>query len=220
MKESKENRLALARLAAAVVIPLLLACGADGDGTGDEPVSRRQHPAATSEAPEPGVPAPAPPPDTPGIEMQRQSEAPAPAQRKLAKPTRPRGPAPPAPARRPFEQRSSEEAVVELVPGAPVPESFPRDLPLPSGAQPVAAFDGGQRRSTVAYEMPGQVLQVAAELEQGYRGAGWEVQVASGNSQALIMARRSGQVVMATVMPSDSGGTRIEVSSMPGQAAQ
>ena len=221
MRDREKSRLGRAPLAAALLIPLLLACGADGEGSGDEPASRRQRPAVTREAPEPGLPAPALPADTPGVEMQRQSEAAAPAQPKLAKPTRPRGPAPPAPVRRPFKQNPPQQPlVVKLVPGAPVPESFPRDLPLPSGAQQVAAFDGGRQHSTVAYEVPGPMHEVITELERGYRGAGWEVEVASGQGQALIMAQRSDHIIMADVTPGDDGGTRLEVSSVAGPAAQ
>jgi len=226
MRERLVTRFGQPLLAAILTLPLLLACGGDGDGdaASDEAASRRVRPAAGAEAPVP------PPPDTPAIplvgeiapgEGPGQTEAPARPQPKLAKPTRPEGPKPPAPPRPPYRTRTPEEAqVAKLVPGAPMPKSFPGDLPVPSDAQPVAAFDGGPERATVAYESPHDVQRVLSDLEQGYLGAGWEVQVASGKGQALIWARKPDHIVMAAVTPTSSGGTRIEVSSMSGKAAK
>ena len=127
----------------------------------------------------------------------------------------------PAPRHPPFQQPMSEDAqVAELVTGAPLPASFPGDLPVPGDARRVAAFDGGPQHSTVAYEAPRGVQQLLVDVEQGYLGAGWEVQVSRGSGQGLVYARRPDNVILVAVTPSDSGGSRIEVSSITGEAAR
>ena len=178
MRERLVTRFALPLLAA-LIVPLLPACGEDGSGDGEQTASGRLRPGSSAEAP---VPAP------PG---------------------------------QPFQQGMSKDTeVVRLVPGAPLPESFPSDLPAPSDAQQVAAFDGGPQHSTVAYEARRGVQQVLRDLEQGYLGAGWQVQVSSGSGRGLVFAQKLDHVVMADVSPTDSGGSRIEVSSITGEAVR
>ncbi len=147
------------------------------------------------EAPEP-VPAP---------EASERAAPPEPATSPAPVPVRP---APPLAARR--------EPIVEPrpIPGEPMPASFPQDL-VPEGADMVAAFDGGEARSVVAWETDGSPEALVREMKDRYERGGWLVTMAEmDGDEGLVFASKRPHAVMTSIRPADSGRTTVETISL------
>lgn len=140
----------------------------------------------------------------PAPEMSEQAAAP---------PSTPPPPRQPAP----MPQRPERQPVLEFrpIPGEPMPASFPQDLPVPDGAEMVAAFDGSDGRSIVAWEADGSSDALVQDLKSRYEGDGWEVTMAETHGQeGLVLASKGPHTIMTAIRPADSGRTTVETTSL------
>lgn len=124
---------------------------------------------------------------------------------------------PPSPPARPMPQRPERQPILEPRPiaGEPMPPSFPQDLPVPDGAEMVAAFDGGEVRSIVAWEADGSTDALVQDLKSRYEQDGWEVTMAETHGQeGLVFASKGPHAIMTAIRPADSGRTTVETTSL------
>lgn len=116
----------------------------------------------------------------------------------------------PAPTQAPARRQAPE-----VEPGAQMPADFPSELPAPPSAQQVAAYDGGVQHTVVVYESTADPSTVFGALKAGYPSSGWTISLAVQN-EGLITATKGSDTVVALISRTESGKTKIEVTSIGG----
>ena len=118
----------------------------------------------------------------------------------------------PAPTQAPARRQPPQ-----VEPGAQMPADFPSELPAPPSAQQVAAYDGGVQHTVVVYESTADPSTVFGALKAGYPSSGWAISFAEQNGgDGLITATKGSGTVVALISRTESGKTKIEVTSIGG----
>ena len=131
-------------------------------------------------------------------------------------------PAPPAPMPQaavpggaPASEAPARRREPLLVPGAPLPEDFPRDLPVPASSEQTAAFDGGPEHTAVIYESTADLGSVFSDLQARIPSTGWQVSIADQNgAQSIIMASKGPRSVVVVMSAGEGGKTLIEITAI------
>ena len=117
-------------------------------------------------------------------------------------------------------EAGSEEAddySVEFVEGAPIPPEFPKDLPLPEGAELRGAFDSPTGEA-IELTLPGKPAGVLRSLEAKYLDEGWDITGSETNArgEGMILATKGDRSVMTLVLPGEDGGTLVQTVAIAG----
>ena len=106
---------------------------------------------------------------------------------------------------------------VEFIEGAPMPPEFPKDLPLPDGAELVGAFDN-ELSDAIELSVPGQPTDVLGTMESSYLDKGWDITGAetNGRGEAMILATKDGRSVMTLIEPGSGGKSVVKTIAIEG----
>ena len=112
---------------------------------------------------------------------------------------------------------SSGDYSVEFIQGAPIPPDFPKDLPLPEGAELVGAFDN-ELSEAIELSVPGDPKELLGSMESNYLDQGWDVTGAETNArgEAMILATKGGRSVMTLIEPGSGGNSVVKTIAIEG----
>lgn len=107
---------------------------------------------------------------------------------------------------------------MEFVEGAPIPPKFPKDLPLPDGAELVGTFEN-PTSDAISMAVPTKPAELVISMESEYLDEGWNVTGAetNGRGEGLILATKDGRSVMTLIQPDASGNSVVKTIAVEGE---
>ena len=95
--------------------------------------------------------------------------------------------------------------------GVPIPDTFPKDVPIPNGA--VAKLNMSQGKSEILHlQVPGSIAEVAKEYQDKLKGEGWEIQSSMNTGEASILQAKKGNRQCAAMVMKDDAGSMIQLT--------
>lgn len=113
---------------------------------------------------------------------------------------------------------TQDDYAVQFEEGAPIPPDFPKDLPLPEGAELVGAYDSSASEA-IALSVPGKPKELVDKLESRYADKGWTIMGAETNPRGdgLILATKDGRSIMTVIESGESGKSVVRTIAIEGE---
>lgn len=89
--------------------------------------------------------------------------------------------------------------------GVAIPDTFPKDVPIPKGAVPKLTMSQG-KAEMLHLHVAGTVADAAKSYQELLKGEGWEVETTMNMGEAsMVQAKKAGRQCAAMVMKDDAG---------------
>ena len=89
--------------------------------------------------------------------------------------------------------------------GVAIPDTFPKDVPIPKGAVPKLTMSQG-KAEMLHLHVTGTVADVVKAYQEMLKGEGWEIEPTMNVGEAsMLQAKKGGRQCAAMVMKDDSG---------------
>ncbi len=96
--------------------------------------------------------------------------------------------------------------------GVTIPETFPKDVPIPSGA--VARLTMTQGKAEVLHlHVPGNLADVSKDYTDKLKAAGWEIATTMNMGEGtMLQAKKEKRVCVAMITKDDASGSLIQLT--------
>ena len=89
--------------------------------------------------------------------------------------------------------------------GVAIPDTFPKDVPIPKGAVPKLTMSQG-KAEMLHLHVSGTVADVVKAYQELLKGEGWEIQTTMNMGEGtMLQAKKASRQCLATVMKDDPG---------------
>ena len=89
--------------------------------------------------------------------------------------------------------------------GVAIPDTFPKDVPIPKGAVPKLTMSQG-KAEMLHLHVPGTVADVLKAYQEMLKGEGWEIETTMNMGEgSMLQAKKPGRQCAAMVMKDDAG---------------
>lgn len=89
--------------------------------------------------------------------------------------------------------------------GVAIPDTFPKDVPIPKGAVPKLTMSQG-KAEMLHLQVPGTVADVVKAYQESLKGEGWEIESTMNMGEAsMLQAKKASRQCAAMVMKDDAG---------------
>ena len=89
--------------------------------------------------------------------------------------------------------------------GVAIPDTFPKDVPIPKGAVPKLTMSQG-KAEMLHLHVSGTVADVVKSYQELLKGEGWEIETTMNMGEgSMLQAKKAGRQCAALVMKDDAG---------------
>ena len=95
--------------------------------------------------------------------------------------------------------------------GVAIPDTFPKDLPLPKGAVPKMAMSQG-KAEMLHLQVPGTVAEVDKAYQEKLKGEGWEIGTTMNLGDSTMIEAKKTDRKCAVMVMKDPAGTMVQLT--------
>ncbi len=95
--------------------------------------------------------------------------------------------------------------------GVAIPDTFPKDVPIPKGATPKMTMSQG-KTELLHLSVPGSVAEVAKDYTEKLKKEGWEIESSMNMGDTSMVMGKKGARKCAAVVAKDDAGALVQLS--------